>query len=190
MSDRDRDPRNDDWLSSGDADGTAAVRAFVEAVPTPTIVCDPETLAIRAANPAAASLLDDDRGTLTLMGLADVGATKTTVDGDPVTDAVASVADAAAGPGTPETDATATFELRTRLGDPDPRVEVACHAATIAGDTWLVAGLTDVTDRVAAETTRDAERRVRDAVADTGPDRPVPVFRGGDPLVVERPARS
>ena len=166
MSDPNPDPRNDDRLSSGD---DAAARAFAEAVPTPTLVCDPETLAIHAANPAAATLLDHDRGTLTLMGLADVGATATTVDGDPVTDAVASVADAAAGPDAAETDAAATFELRTRLGDPELRVEVACHAATIAGDTWLVAGLTDVSDRVAAETASDAERRVRDAVADTVP---------------------
>lgn len=165
----DRNPQNDDRLSSGDGNATAAVRAFVEAVPTPALVCDPETLAIRAANSAAATLLGYDRGTLTLMGLADVGATETTADGKPVTEAVASVADAAVGASTPETDATVTFELRTRLGDPDPRVEVACHVATVAGDTWLVAGLTDVTDRVAAETARDAERRVRDAVADTVP---------------------
>ena len=168
MSDPDCGSRSDDRLSSG-GDAAAAIRAFAAAVPTPTLVCDPETLAIRAANPAAAALLDNDRGTLTMMGLADVGATATTVGGEPVTDAVASVADAAVGPDAPGTDAVATFELRTRVGDPELRVAVTCHAATIAGDAWLVAGLTDVTDRVAAETARDAERRVRDAVADTVP---------------------
>lgn len=59
-----------------DRDGESTprvVQSFVEAVPTPAVACDPETHAIRAANAAAAALLGQDRRTLTLMGLTDLG---------------------------------------------------------------------------------------------------------------------
>ncbi|SFR35533.1 MULTISPECIES: PAS domain-containing sensor histidine kinase [Halorubrum] len=163
MGDRDADPPGDaPSTSDGDA-ATGILRAFVEAIPTPTLVCDPETLTIRAANPPAVDLLGHDRGTLTLMGLSDVGETDTTVAGEPVNDVAAAAADspASGGPDSP----VERFEWDVRLGDPGLRVDAALHAATIAGDEWLVVGLSDATDRVAAETQRDAERRLVDAVA-------------------------
>jgi len=70
-----------------DRDGESTprvVQSFVEAVPTPAVACDPETHAIRAANAAAAALLGQDRRTLTLMGLTDLGEADETVDGEPV----------------------------------------------------------------------------------------------------------
>jgi len=74
-----------------DRDGESTprvVQSFVEAVPTPAVACDPETHAIRAANAAAAALLGQDRRTLTLMGLTDLGEADETVDGEPVAAAV------------------------------------------------------------------------------------------------------
>ncbi|GAA0724198.1 PAS domain S-box-containing protein [Halorubrum trapanicum] len=171
MGDRDADPPTDDRpSSSGTADATGILRAFVEAVPTAALVCDPDTLAIRAANDPAADLLGYDRGTLTLMGLPNVGETDVTVDGEPIAD-VAAAAAPATDPTVSDGSAsrTARFEWEVRLGDPGLRVDAALHAATIAGDEWLVAGFSDATARVAAETERDAERRLVDALAETVP---------------------
>lgn len=172
MGDRDAGPPTDDRpSSSGDAAASGILRAFVEAIPTPTLVCEPETLAIRAANAPAVDLLGHDRGTLTLMGLPDVGETEVTVGGEPIAD----VATAAAGAGGEAAAAEASdggvrrFEWDVRLGDPGLRVDAALHAATIAGGEWLVVGLSDATDRVAAATERDAERRLVDALAETVP---------------------
>ena len=168
MGDRNEDPPVEDSPPpSDDAAATGILRAFVEAVPTPTLVCDPETLAIRAANAPAVDLLGHDRGTLTLMGLPDVGENDVTVSGE----SVAAVAAAAAGPAASgSSDAQAErFEWDVRLGDPGLRVDAALHAATIAGDEWLVVGLSDATDRVAAESERDGERRLVDALAETVP---------------------
>ena len=168
MGDRRGDPSADDrQSSSGDAVPTGILRAFVEAIPTPTLVCDPETLTIRAANAPAADLLGHDRGTLTLMGLPDIGENDVTVSGE----SIAEVAAAAARlPGSDGADAPVErFEWNLRLGSPGLRVDGALRAATIAGDEWLVVGLSDATARVAAETERDAERRLVDALAETVP---------------------
>ena len=160
-------PVGDSPPPSDDAAATGILRAFVEAVPTPTLVCDPETLAIRAANAPAVDLLGHDRGTLTLMGLPDVGETEVTVSGESVAAVAAAAVDSSA---SGSSDAQAErFEWDVRLGDPGLRVDAALHAATIAGDEWLVVGLSDATDRVGAESERDGERRLVDALAETVP---------------------
>ena len=141
-------------------DTPAALRTFVESVPTPTLACDPETRAIRAVNRRAAALLDQDPGTLTLMGLTDLGESETTVDGDPVGDAV----DAAIA-----SDGVSRFEWD--LGGAGGRsvLRLACQTAAVGGERWLVVGLTDVTDRVSAEERLRSQLRVTDAVASTVP---------------------
>ena len=170
MGDRDAGPPSDDRPSSSGSAASGILRAFVEAVPTPTLVCDPDTLAVRAANVPAADLLGHDRGTLTLMGLPDLGETDVTAADESVADVAASAASAAGAPPSGETAASIErFEWDLRLGDPGLRVDAALRAATIAGDEWLVVGLSDVTDRLAAETDRDAERRLVDALAETVP---------------------
>ena len=170
MGDRDADSSADDRSpSSGDAAATGILRAFVEAVPTPTLACDPDTLAVRAANAPAADLVGHDRGTLTLMGLPDLGETDAAVSGKPIAD----VAGAASASGSPDSNGANAgverFEWDLRLGDPGLRVDAAVHTATIAGSEWLVVGLSDATARVAAEAERDEERRLVDALADTVP---------------------
>jgi len=146
-----------------DRDGESTgrvVRAFVEAVPTPTVACDPETRAIRAANGPAARLLGQDRGTLTLMGFTDLGERDETVDGDRVT---ATVDEAVDRGGVTEFE----WEIGGERGR--RRLAVSLHATTIADERWLVAGLTDVTDRVTAEEEFRSQLRVVDAVASTVP---------------------
>jgi len=146
-----------------DRDGEATprvVRSFVEAIPTPTLACDPETHAIRAANAPAAELIGQDRGTLTLMGLTDLDETDETVDGDPVG---AVVDDAVDREGVTE------FEWETVDERGRRRLAVSLHATTIADERWLIVGLTDVTDRVTAEESLRSQLRVVDAVASTVP---------------------
>jgi PAS domain S-box-containing protein len=171
-SEGNRDARGDDPTGShGDPTGgqnrlTApddavppVLRSFVDAVPTPTLACDPETRAIRAANAPAADLLDRDRGTLTLMGLDDLGEAATTVAGDPIDEAAAAALDA---------DGVARFEWAV-ADAPTRRLELAVRAATIADREWLIVGLTDVTDRVTAEKRLRSQLRITDAVAATVP---------------------
>ncbi|TKX58470.1 PAS domain-containing sensor histidine kinase [Halorubrum sp. SS7] len=181
MGDGNGDPPADGPSSSGDATATGILRAFVGAVPTPTLVCDPETLAIRAANAPAVDLLGHDRGTLTLMGLPDLGETEVTVSGEPVDAVAAAAVDPPASDGSD--DRVERFEWDLRLGDPGLRVDAALHAATIAGDEWLVVGLSDATDRVAAESERDGERRLVDALAETVP---LALFRCSEEGTVSR----
>ncbi|WP_144924746.1 ATP-binding protein [Halorubrum salsamenti] len=146
-----------------DRDGESTprvVRSFVEAVPTPALACDPETHAIRAANAPATELLGQDRGTLTLMGLADLGETDETVDGE----SVAAVVDDAI-----ERGGVTEFEWEIGGARGRRRLAVSLHATTIADERWLIVGLTDVTDRVAAEEELRSQLRVVDAVASTVP---------------------
>ena len=151
-------PRSTDGESLNALDDRAVppvLRSFVDAVPTPTLACDPETRAIRAANAPAADLLDRDRGTLTLMGLADLGEADETVDGDPIGAAV----DAAR-------DADGVTRFGWAVSDaPTRRLELAVRAATVGDREWLIVGLTDVTDRVAAEERLRSQLRLTDAVA-------------------------
>jgi len=144
--------------SVGDA-APPVLRSFVDAIPTPTLACDPDTRAIRAANAPAADLLDRDRGALTLTGLDDLGEAETTVAGDPVGEAVAAARDAGG---------VARFEW-TVSDAPLRRLELAVRAATVADAEWLIVGLTDVTDRVSAERRLRSQLRVTDAVAATVP---------------------
>ena len=141
-------------------DAPPAIRSFVEAVPTPTLACDPETRAIRAVNGPTVDLLDQDSGTLTLMGLTDLGETTTTVDGNPIGDAI----DAAAAD-----DGPCRFEWDLGKSDERTVLELACHTAAIDGERYLVVGLTDITDRVRAEEGLQSQLRVTDAVASTLP---------------------
>ena len=135
------------------------LRSFVGAVPTPTLVCDPESRAIRAANAPAADLLDRDRGTLTLMGLDDLGEAATTVAGDPVGESAAAARDGGD---------VVRFEW-TVSDAPLRRLELAVRPATVADREWLIVGLTDVTDRVSAERRLRSQLRATDAIAETLP---------------------
>ncbi|WP_050033145.1 sensor histidine kinase [Halorubrum halophilum] len=136
------------------------VRAFVEAVPTPALACDLGSHAIRAANAPAAALLGQDRGTLTLMGLTDLGETDETVDGEPVAAAVDEAIDR---------EGVTEFEWETGGERGRRRLSVSLHATTIADERWLIVGLTDVTDRVTAEEDLRSQLRVVEAVASTVP---------------------
>ncbi|EMA61103.1 PAS/PAC sensor signal transduction histidine kinase [Halorubrum lipolyticum DSM 21995] len=136
------------------------MRSFVEAVPTPALACDPESHAIRAANAPAAALLGQDRGTLTLMGLADLGETDETVDGEPIGTAVDEAVDG---------DEVTEFEWETGGKRGRRRLSLSLRATTMAGERWLIVGLTDVTDRVTAEEDLRSQLRVVDAVASTVP---------------------
>ncbi len=138
----------------------SVVRSFVGAVPTPTLACDPTTRAIRAVNGPAVDLLDRDPGTLTLMGLTDIGEAETTVDGDPVD----SVIDAAVDGG----DVT-DFEWDVDGSRGRFRLELSLHTTVIADREWLIVGLADVTDRVSAEEGIQSQLRVTDAIASTVP---------------------
>ena len=136
------------------------VRSFVEAVPTPALACDPETHAIRAANAPAATLLGQDRGTLTLMGLGDLGETDETVDGESFGAAVDEAVDR---------DGVTEFEWETGGDRGRRRLSLSLRTTTIADERWLIVGVTDVTDRVAAEEELRSQLRVVDAVASTVP---------------------
>jgi len=136
------------------------VRSFVEAIPTPAVACDPETHAIRAANAPSTALLGQDRGTLTLMGFTDLGEADETVDGE----SVGTVLDAAA-----DREGVTDFEWEIGGNRGRRRLSVSVHATTIADERWLIAGLTDVTDRVTAEEDLRSQLRVVDAVASTVP---------------------
>ncbi|OYR41098.1 histidine kinase [Halorubrum sp. Ib24] len=172
--DSDADGDADGGLSAGERDRAAdegslsapggealprVLRSFVDAIPTPALACDPGSLAIRAANPPAADLLDRDRGTLTLMGLDDLGEAAATVAGDPIGAAVRAP---------PDGDGVTRFEW-TVASAPMRRLELAVRAATVADREWLIVGLTDVTDRVTAEERLRSQLRVTDAVAATVP---------------------
>ncbi|WP_418283974.1 PAS domain-containing sensor histidine kinase [Halorubrum sp. DTA46] len=148
-------------VSPGDASAPPALRSFVEAIPTPTLACDPDTRAIRAANAPATDLLDRDAATLTLMGLTDIGESLTTVDGE----AVDEVVDAAV-----EEDGVTRFEWNVRDSRGRFCLSVSVRTAEISNQGWLVVGLTDVTDRVRAEESAQSQLRVLDAIASTTTD--------------------
>ncbi|QKY16339.1 ATP-binding protein [Halorubrum sp. CBA1229] len=153
-------PTEEGSLTAPDGDAVPPVlRSFVDAIPTPTLACDPESRAIRAANPPASDLLDRDRGTLTLMGLDDLGEAETTVAGEPVGAAAAAAHDA---------EGVTRFEW-TVASAPTRRLELAVREATVAGREWLIVGLTDVTDRVTAEERLRSQLRTVDAIASTVP---------------------
>ncbi len=169
-SDHDRDgqdggdrPGTDAASESPDAITTKRrlVRSFVEAIPGPALVCDPRTLAIRAVNDPATTLFDQDRGTLTLMGVTDLGDSPRGIDGTPVADRLTS---------------TAVDGDRTRFewivgveGDGRRRVEVTARTTRLNDEDLLVVGFTDVTDRGYAERKLRTHQRLVDAIATTIP---------------------
>ncbi|WP_435074865.1 ATP-binding protein [Halorubrum sp. HHNYT27] len=157
----DRDSTPDEGRLDTPTSGAApsVLQSFVDAIPTATLACDPETHAIRAANAAAVDLLDRDRGTLTLMGVADLSDAATTVDGDPIDEALDAARDA---------DGVTRFEW-TVTDAPTRRLELAVRASSIVGSEWLIVGITDVTDRLTAEKRLQSQFRVVDAVAATLP---------------------
>jgi PAS domain S-box-containing protein len=156
-----RDPAAEEGRLVGPGgDATPRVlRSFVDAIPTPTLACDPETHEICAANATAADLFDRDRGTLTLMGLDDLGESETTVAGDPIAAALDAALDA---------DGVTRFEWSVASA-PTRRLELAVRAATVAGREWLIVGVTDVTDRITADEQLRSQLRLVDAVAATVP---------------------
>ncbi|GAB7092112.1 hypothetical protein JCM18237_23830 [Halorubrum luteum] len=68
----------------GFGEASRVVRSFVRSIPGPAIICDPRTLAVRAVNEPATTLLGQDRGTLTLMGVSDLGDATDAVNDTPV----------------------------------------------------------------------------------------------------------
>ena len=156
-SDSGREPSTD---SSVPGEIPPVLQSFLEAIPTPTLACDPKTRAIRAVNGPAADLLDQAPKTLTLMGLADLGETEATVNGDPVSDAIDTAA---------TSDGLSRFEWDLGASGERFVLELACHTATVDGDEYLVVGLADVTDRVSAEERVRSQLRVTDAIASTVP---------------------
>ena len=142
------------------AEASRVVRGFVRSIPGPAIVCDPRTLAVRAVNEPAATLLGQDPGTLTLMGVTDLGDATDAVSDTPVEELLTS----------PSVDGDRTrFEWIVDGGDGQRRVEVTARTTTLNGTDHLVVGLTDVTDRVRTEQRRLLDRRVVDAIATTVP---------------------
>lgn len=159
----DAEPTADVAAGYGFAEGVtdesaAAARSFVEAVPAPALACDPDSLAIHAANDAAAALFGQDRSTLTLMGLDDLGG-PTTAAGESVADLLAAA----------DADGVA-FELDVTPGGAGRRrLALRLRTATIGDREWLLAVATDVTARARAERGRRSQVRALGAVAATVP---------------------
>ncbi|WP_418281268.1 PAS domain-containing protein [Halorubrum sp. DTA98] len=140
---------------------SSVVQSFVDAVPGATLVCDPDSLAVRAVNERAASLFGHDPDALTLMGITDLGATREAIDGEPVDRKLES--GTAAGGST-------RFEWTVEPGRGDRRrVEVRAHTATMAGRERLVVVVSDVTGRARAEHELRTQQRLTDAIAATVP---------------------
>lgn len=138
-----------------------AVRSFVDAVPGAALVCDPETLAVRAVNEPATSLFGRDSGTLTLMEVSDLGSTPEALDGESVEKKLDTVV-AEGG----RTRFEWTVEPRW---DDRRRIELRAHTTTVANHDWLVVGVSDVTGRARAEHELRTQQRLTDAIAATVP---------------------
>ena len=145
----------------GDSPAPSALHAFVEAILGAAIVCDPETLAIEAVNERATGLLGFDAGTLTLMGVVDLGDRPEAIDGDPVADRLRRL---------PGTDDRARFEWTVEANDHGRRrLAVTAHATPVAGAERLVIGLTDATGRARAEHELRTQQRLTEAMAEVVP---------------------
>ena len=159
--------RENDGSAAGDAASGDAVegatplaRSLVEAIPAPALACDPQSLAIRAANDPAVALFGRDRSALTLMGITDLCESSVTVEGDPVDETLREAADA---------DTAVTAEWTVAVDGDRRRLAVRAHETTLADHDWLVAAVTDVTARVRAERSARLRSRTLDAVAETMP---------------------
>ncbi|WP_256402959.1 sensor histidine kinase [Halorubrum salinum] len=164
MERREGDGGSSGDLPSGDGPVSPALRSVLSAMPTPALACDPETHAIRAANSPAVSLLDREPAALRVLDLSTLTAAGTTVDGDSVDTAIdrARTADGDAGTVAVETEAVDGDESRQRL-------ELTPRLSTVDGDEWLIVGVTDVTDRLRAESQLRSQLRVTEAIASTLP---------------------
>ena len=141
-------------------EASRVVRSFVRSIPGPAIICDPRTLAVRAVNEPATTLLGQDRGTLTLMGVSDLGDATDAVNDTPVEELLTA----------PSVDGDRVrFQWVVDGGGERRRVEVTARTTTMNGTNQLVVGLTDVTDRTRTEQRRQLDRRVVDAIATTIP---------------------
>ncbi|MUW15282.1 PAS domain S-box protein, partial [Halorubrum sp. CBA1125] len=160
VSDEGGDPETGSPGNAGSASSRAAARSFVDTVPGPTLVCDPASGAILAANEAAATLFGHDRTTLTLMGLTDVGDAPAAVDGTAIETVLEAIGDGEA----------SRFRWDVTTGDRRRRrVEFRVDTAEIAGGERIVASLFDVTERTDAAEGRRSQRRVTDAIASVLP---------------------
>lgn len=160
---RENDGGRSNVKGTTDGDPVAIVRSFVEAIPAAAFACDTDTLAIRAANDAAASLLGRERSALTLVGLPDLVESGTTTAGDRLRETFAGIDTGRAGgePVVAEVDVVATEGTR--------RLELRAHTTALAGREWLIAVATDVTARIRAEREGTARSRTLDAVASAVP---------------------
>ncbi|GAB3702498.1 PAS domain-containing protein [Halorubrum pallidum] len=149
---------------TGDSDASPVLRSVLSAIPTPALACDPETHAIRAANAPAVDLFGRDPSVLRSRRLSDFVDGGTAVGGDAIGPAIdrARIADGDAGVVAVETGRVDGDERRHRL-------ELTPRTATIDGSEWLFVGLTDVTERVRAESRLESQLRVTEAIASTLP---------------------
>ncbi|TKX77196.1 histidine kinase, partial [Halorubrum sp. SD626R] len=164
MERREGDGGSSGDLPSGDGPVSPALRSVLSAMPTPALACVSGSHAIRAANSPAVSLLDREPAALRVLDLSTLTAAGTTVDGDSVDTAIdrARTADGDAGTVAVETEAVDGDESRQRL-------ELTPRLSTVDGDEWLIVGVTDVTDRLRAESQLRSQLRVTEAIASTLP---------------------
>jgi len=163
------DPSDGGERPDGTAEGSTEVpteaphvlRSFVEAVPCPTIVCDPGTLIVRAVNEPSVAMFGLDRGTLTLMGVTDLGETDRTVDGVSVADRLTSTG--------VDGDRTRFEWIVAPTDDVRRHVEVRARTTAIGGEDRLVISFIDRTERARAEANLRTQRRLVDAIASTIP---------------------
>lgn len=141
----------------------------VAAAPEATLVCDPDSGVILAANRPATRLFDRDPTALSLVGVDGLGTGTPPPAGERVADRAATAR---------EESVSVEWTVDPRADD-RRHVEGAARLATIAGDRWLVVTANDVTDRVRMETELRSHRRVTDAVASTLPAALVELDAGG-----------
>ncbi|SMO37287.1 ATP-binding protein [Halorubrum cibi] len=141
-------------------DDVALARSLVGAIPAAALACDPESLAIRAVNDAASTLLSRDSSTLTLSGLSDLAVSGTTIGEDPVEGVFSDLS---------PSDGSIATEVDVEIDGDTRRIRLRAHATTLGDREWLIAVATDVTPRVRAERGNRARARTLDAVASTLP---------------------
>lgn len=164
-------------IPAGDDPVSPALRSVLSAMPTPALACTPETHAIRAANAPAVSLLGRDPAALRLLRLPTLVDGETTVDGDPVGSAIDRAVDAdgaatvaiTTGEGNRVAGAPNTAALGAGDSGNRRQLELTPRLTTIDGDEWLIVGVTDITDRVRAESQLQSQLRVTEAIAATLP---------------------
>lgn len=143
-------------MAPEDGNDLALARSLVGAVPAAALACDPESLAIRAVNDAATTLLSREASALTLAGLSDLAVSGTTVTGAPVEGTFSDVG---------ASEAPVTAEVDVAVDDEARRIRLHARTTTLAGREWIVVVASDVTERVRAERENRSRARTLDAVA-------------------------